>query len=48
MIIKCTCKDEWMDKNYGEGNRVMNKTAKTNPPTYRCTVCGKEKTRGDK
>jgi hypothetical protein len=42
MILNCSCKDEWMDKRYGKGRRVCNKTAKVNGSTYRCTVCKAE------
>lgn len=45
-IIKCSCEHEWMDKTYGKGQRVMNKTTKLD--IYRCTVCGKETTKGGK
>lgn len=44
-IVKCTCQHEWQDKQYGKGNRVMNKTTKLDE--YRCTVCEKV-TKGDK
>lgn len=43
VISKCTCKNEWQDKEY-KGLRVMNPTShKPNPDhrTYRCTVCSK-------
>jgi hypothetical protein len=40
-IVKCSCKHEYQDKQYGAGNRVANKTAAT-PAKYICTVCGKE------
>ena len=43
MIVKCDCANEWMDKRYGKGRRVANKTSKAQP-TYRCTVCLKEHT----
>jgi hypothetical protein len=41
MILKCDCRNSFMDKMYGVGMRVMNKTAKER--MYRCTVCLKEK-----
>jgi len=44
-IVKCSCEHEFQDKKYGKGMRVFNETAKTNPTVWRCTVCGKEKTR---
>ena len=34
-IKKCTCKHEFQDKTYGNGNRVFNKWTKG----WRCTVC---------
>jgi len=44
MILKCSCNDTWTDKKYGNAMRVHNKTSKTNPQMYRCTVCKKERT----
>ena len=43
-IIKCTCKNAWMDKTYGKGMRVYNTyKAKSGKNTSgRCTVCTKE------
>lgn len=41
MIKKCTCKNHYQDDKYGKRMRVKNQTAKK-PPTYRCTVCGKD------
>lgn len=43
-LIKCTCKHEYQDKKYGKGLRVANNTKLE---TWRCTVCGKEKAKGD-
>jgi len=40
MKTKCTCANEYQDKQYGKGIRIANTTGKTN--TVRCTVCGKE------
>lgn len=41
MIKKCTCKNEYQDKQYGIGNRVMNKFKdKFDNDVARCTVCG--------
>lgn len=45
-LIRCTCNDEWMDKQYGKGVRVANKTSKTTPQEYRCTKCGRETSQG--
>ena len=42
-ITKCTCKHDYQDKRYGQGNRVHNETppkVKGGPPGLRCTVCG--------
>ena len=48
MIIKCNCKHEEQDKFYGKGNRVHNQVTKTKgtSKTYKCTVCGSEKSVG--
>lgn len=45
MIIKCDCNNVGQDKIHGKNHRVHNARARSgnNPPTYRCTVCGKEK-----
>ena len=45
MIKTCTCKNEYMDKKYGKGKRVMNTMykSKSNDIKYRCTVCNSEK-----
>ena len=44
MLIKCTCKNDYQDKKYGEQVRVMNKTEKKSGDkvVFRCTVCTKE------
>ena len=41
-IVKCTCKNDWQDKKYGNGMRVHNTTSK--PNGVRCTVCKNDKT----
>ena len=41
-IIKCTCKNDYQDSKYGQGNRVCNATKEPDKTGYRCTVCGKE------
>lgn len=38
-IIKCTCKNEFQDKRYGEQRRVHNENAKG----WICTICKNEK-----
>lgn len=43
-LIRCSCKNDWMDKTYGKSVRVANKTSKTSPQEYRCCVCEKETT----
>lgn len=48
-ILRCGCKEfkgvkvaaQQQDAMYGEGMRVHNETAKED--TYRCTVCGTER-----
>jgi len=38
-IIKCSCKNEYQDKQYGLSMRVHNSTSKEGE--CRCTVCAK-------
>ena len=46
IIMKCSCKCEFQDKEYGVGNRVFNKCVKGGKlDGYRCTVCGTKKGR---
>jgi hypothetical protein len=40
------CKHNYQDEKYGEGMRVFNKT-KSDPPKWRCTVCGDERGGGE-
>lgn len=40
-ISSCTCKHEYQDKKYGNGNRVFNPRK---GGEYTCTVCGVKKT----
>ena len=43
-VLKCTCKSEFQDKEYGTGMRLHNgcgKDGKSNE--YRCTICGNKK-----
>lgn len=40
MKTKCTCKNTYQDKAYGNNIRIANATGKLN--TVRCTSCGKE------
>lgn len=35
--VKCTCKHEFQDSQYGAGNRMANENRSGQ---YRCTVCG--------
>lgn len=46
-LLKCSCKNGYQDKKYGEGIRVHNYAEKGNKtgPGYRCTVCGTVKTK---
>lgn len=46
MILRCDCKHEFQDKEYGKRRRVMNPTKKQvgEKKVYRCTVCLKERT----
>lgn len=42
MIKRCSCKNEYQDKRYGQQMRVHNEMrSATGRPSYRCTVCGK-------
>jgi hypothetical protein len=43
MILKCTCKNEYQDKEYGKNKRVHNRTEKVEGKMYRCTVCSSER-----
>lgn len=45
MILPCTCKHNFQDKQYGKKMRVHNYAAKANGGVggYRCTVCLKIK-----
>lgn len=47
-VYKCSCEHAAQDSIHGKGYRVFNR--RQNPkflvPTYRCTVCGREKTNG--
>lgn len=40
-LIKCACKHDWQDKQYGQQIRVANATAKGDQQSreVRCTVC---------
>lgn len=48
-IMKCSCTNEQQDIIYGEKKRVFNRMAKMSGTqySYRCTVCGMEKSKGD-
>ena len=43
-IVKCTCKNTWMDKTYGAKHRIYNtyKDKSGRGLNGRCTVCTKE------
>lgn len=36
-ILKCSCKSEFQDKEYGQGQRICNDNDKDGS---KCTVCG--------
>ncbi len=42
MILKCTCKHDFQDREHGRGNRVHNRCNQG----ARCTVCGSIKPKG--
>lgn len=44
MILPCSCKSEYQDRQHGKGMRVHNPCNRG----YRCTVCGKETSAGMK
>jgi len=41
-VIGCSCPHTFQDDIYGAGRRLHNTGAGV-PPTYTCTVCGKDK-----
>jgi Flp pilus assembly pilin Flp len=43
MIMKCSCKSEFQDKEHGIGMRVHNPMSAKNGGKFRCTVCGSMK-----
>jgi len=46
-VLKCDCANTYQDEKYGTGMRVHNRMAeKGGSHPYRCTVCGKVKTKG--
>ena len=48
MILPCTCKHEFQDKEYGKQKRLVTPTQKNydsigkQARVFRCTVCGKD------
>jgi hypothetical protein len=48
MIKRCDCASNQQDDLHGSQMRVMNKTSKLSPVTYRCTVCLKEHSTNEK
>lgn len=44
IVIKCSCKHDFQDKEFGQGNRLHNECGGKKINTYRCTVCRTEKT----
>ena len=48
-ILKCKCHNPFQDKEHGTSLRVHNEVAKSSTrKSYRCTVCGSEKSVEDK
>jgi hypothetical protein len=48
VVLPCSCDHEYQDKRYGKGRRAMNETkpaSKSTSKTFRCTVCGKERSK---
>jgi hypothetical protein len=41
MILHCTCKQDYQDRVYGNGNRVHN--VSKDGKKAKCVICGKEK-----
>jgi hypothetical protein len=37
--MKCKCKHEFQDKEYGKGIRLFNRAGTDNLHKWRCTVC---------
>jgi hypothetical protein len=48
MILRCDCKHEFQDKEYGPGRRLHNLMGHKEGQSrkYRCAVCGKEREAG--
>lgn len=45
-IFPCSCSNPWMNKEYGQNNRVHNlstKNSKDSSKCYTCVVCRKQK-----
>lgn len=42
-IVKCDCKSDFQDKEYGKSQRLMNQASAkgSQPKRFRCTVCSK-------
>jgi hypothetical protein len=45
-VLSCSCVNSHQDAIHGVGKRVMNPTAKKDPPEYRCTSCGSTRNKG--
>jgi hypothetical protein len=42
-IMKCTCENEFQDKEHGKGNRVFNSCGKDKATAgWRCTACARK------
>jgi hypothetical protein len=48
-VLKCTCENEWQDKEYGSKQRVHNLCGmeKTSMSSYCCTVCGNKRMKSE-
>lgn len=44
-ILRCNCNHLFQDERYGRRMRVHNPTRKSPIPTYKCTVCGRTRSR---
>lgn len=40
-LVKCSCKHDFQNNEYGDGLRLANRCKIASVPQYRCTVCDK-------
>jgi hypothetical protein len=45
-VLTCDCVNAQQDAIHGPQRRVANRTGKSDPVVFRCTVCSKEHTAG--